>query len=368
MKVVILANNDIGLYRFRKELIQELLNRQYQVYISLPYGKAVEDLVKMGCIFIDTLIERRGTNPVKDLKLIFYYNYILSKINPDVVLTYTIKPNIYGGFVCGRKNIRYLANITGLGTSIEKKGFLSEIILGLYKTGLKRADMVFFQNETNQLYFQTKKIISGSSILLCGSGVNLEDNPYEVYPKEQRIIHILFVGRIMREKGINELLQCAEQIRREEKDVYFDLVGGFDDESFKTIIEDLQHRSIVQYHGQQEDVHSFMKQSHAVILPSYHEGLSNVLLEAAACGRPILASRVPGCVETYEDGVTGIGFNARDKDSMIEAIKKFLNLSREQREEMGRMGRKKIEREFDRRYVIDAYMNVIDENWKGELK
>lgn len=360
MKILILSNSDSGLYGFRKELIQKLLAEGNKVELSLPAGKYSSVFQEMGCHYIETSIDRRGMNLVKDIRLFLYYYKMIHEIMPDVVLTYTIKPNIYGGIACRLLHTKYIVNITGLGTAVENKGILSRILLFMYKIGLKNSSQVFFQNESNRLFFQEKKLIKKSR-LIPGSGVNLQENCYEEYPKDEEQIRFLFVGRIMKDKGIEELLDCAEKLNNKRYNVIFDLVGGYDEERYQDRMEALQKRGIINYFGRRDDVHFLMKTHHAVILPSYHEGLSNVLLEAAACGRPVLTTDVPGCREAFEDGISGIGFRPKDSDALVSAVERFLRLPYEEKRQMGICGRRKMEQEFDRQIVIDAYIEEISQ-------
>lgn len=369
MKVLILANNDVGLYRFRKELIHELIcpgsfldkreAKSCEVFIALPYGEFIPELCRIGCKFINTPIDRRGLNPLKDFKVLKQYIAILKEIQPDVVLTYTIKPNIYGGFACRIKKQKYISNVTGLGTSIEKSTFLSKIILLMYKIGLRAAKTVFFQNSSNQTVFEQKKIVGNRGRLLPGSGVNLEEHCFEEYPDEDGNLRFLFVGRIMRDKGIGEFLDCAEYIKKKYSRTEFDVIGDFDEEIFRPRVEELNEAGIIHYFGQQKDVHAFLKTHHATILPSYHEGLSNVLLETSAAGRPVIASDVPGCAETYDDGITGIRFVPKSSEELINAVEKFILLPYARKKQMGIAARKKVENEFDKRIVIQAYLDAL---------
>ncbi len=358
-KILILANNDVGLYKFRKELIESLLDQGYEVYISLPAGYYVEKLCHMGCVFFDTPIDRRGTNPITDLKLIFYYKTLIKNIKPDVVLTYTIKPNVYGGIACKSSNTPYIANVTGLGTSIENGGLLQKTTLALYTNGLRKAACVFFQNETNRQFFIDKHIVTGKTRLIPGSGVNLKYHCFEEYPDSDNIIKFLFIGRIMKDKGIDELLEAAQKVKCMYPNVQFDLVG-YCEENYTKRLSDFENRGIIKYHGQQDDVHSFIKGAHAIIHPSYHEGMANVLLEAASTGRPVLASNIPGCRETFDEGVTGYGFEVRNTSALVNTIEKFIKLPYEDKKQMGIAGRAKVEREFDRQIVIDSYMEEIN--------
>lgn len=357
-KILILANNDVGLYKFRKELLENLVEN-HEVYISLPDGKHISALEEIGCIFINTPIDRRGTNPITDLRLILHYRRIINKLKPDVVLTYTIKPNIYGGIACSLSHTSYIANVTGLGTSIENDGFMQKISLFLYKTGLKKASCVFFQNLPNRDLFKNKSIVTENARTIPGSGVNLEQHRVEEYPPENEGIRFLFIGRVMKDKGIDELLDAATKVREKNSTIHFDLLGDTE-ENYTQRLKELEERKTIKYHGHQQDVHSFIKNSHATILPSYHEGTANVLLESASSARPVLASKVTGCIETFDEGISGLGFEVKNTESLINAIIKFVELPYDEKRAMGLAGRAKMEKEFDRNIVIRAYMEEID--------
>lgn len=355
-----LANHEVVIYNFRIELIQELLSQNYEVYISLPNGNKVKDLVKLGCKFIDTPISRHGTNPVTDFKLYLAYRNMIKKIKPDVVLSYTIKPNVYGGLACQHAKTPYLANVTGLGTAVENGGLLSKITKFLYRVGLKKCNCVFFQNTENINCFVNEKIVTGKYRLIPGSGVNLDANSYEEYPKSEDVVKFIFVGRIMKNKGVSELLEAFSSIKDKHRNVELSVVGFYENDGYKEQIDDMVKNGYIKYIGVSNNVHELIKDSHAIIHPSYHEGLSNVLLEAAACGRPIIATNIPGCKETFVDGVTGFGCEVRNVSSLELAIEKFINLPYEEKATMGLAGRKKVEQEFDRQIVINAYIDEIN--------
>lgn len=358
MKVLVLSNFGMGLFKFRKELLEELIKQGHEVFVSLPNDDYVKLLENLGCEYLESNVDRRGTNPLADMKLLFSYINIINKIKPDIVLTYTIKPNVYGGIACRITKIPYLPNITGLGTAVENEGIMQKITLNLYKIALKSAKCVFFQNEPNRKFFINRGIINGESKVIPGSGVNLDQHCYEEYPKDKDNIRFLFVGRIMKAKGIDELLEAARQTKVSYKNVEFHLVG-FCEEGYSEELKELNELGIIHYHGQQDDVHKFIKDSHATILPSYHEGTSNILLESASTGRPIIASNVTGCIETFDDGVSGIGFEVKSVNALIIAIQQFLDLSYENKKQMGIVGRKKMELEYDRKIVINAYLEKI---------
>lgn len=356
-RVLILANNASGLYDFRNELLLRLLD-EYEVHVSLPDEEDVPEIREEGCIVHHTILERRGMNPGKDIRLILQYLELIRKVKPSVVLTYTIKPNIYGGLCCRWKRIPYMVNITGLGSAFEDEGVLRKLVVFLYRIALKKASCVFFQNQRNKDIFENFGIRGKKVRLIPGSGVNLVRHKYEEYPLEQERIKLVFVGRIMKEKGIEELLFAAKKIKEEFPKVMFQLIGSYE-EDYKEKVEKLRKENIVEFLGYQKIIHPFYKDASAAVVPSYHEGMSNVILEAAATGRPVLASDIPGCQEGFEHGITGIGFSPKDKQALYEALKDFLNLSNEKRKEMGKNARKKMEEEFDRRIVVESYMEEI---------
>lgn len=362
MKILILSNYANGLYLFRKEVLLTFLEKGYEVAVSVPTDENCPKLKALGVKLIPTEFERRGNNPVHDLKLFLHYLQILKEEKPDHVLTYTIKPNLYGGLACRVKRIPYIVNITGLGTALEQPGILGKILLRFYRIAVKKASCVFFQNEGNRQFMLQRGIGTRKDRLLPGSGVNLEEHSFQDYPKEAKGIIFLAVLRIMREKGIEEYLEAARRIHEMYPNTQFYLVGEYEEESrsvYEPLIAQLSEQGVIKYFGHIDNVPEVMARSHVIVHPSYHEGLSNVLLEAAACGRPVLASNVPGCRETLQEGVSGLLFSAKDMESLVQAIKTMLSYTEGERRHMGLKGRKYVEQFFDRKEVIDAYLEEI---------
>lgn len=362
-KVLLLGNHGFAIYNFRKELIQELLKKGYEVYISLPKDEKVDKMVEWGCKFIETNVDRRGTNPITDFKLVLHYMKLLKEIKPDVVLTYTIKPNLYGGLACRMLNIPCINNITGLGSGFSKGLLLKTFLSTLYKVSLKKSHCVFFQNTEDMRTIVEGGIIKGDYELIPGSGVNLDEYKFENFPDENPITFI-FIGRIMRDKGIDQYLEAAKIIKDKYQNVEFNVIGFVEKTQphYNDMINQLQSKGYINYLGYQSDVKPFVQEAHCLIQPSHGgEGLSNVLLEAAATGRTLIASNIPGCRETISEGKNGYIFEAKNTSSLVEQIEKFIHLTYIERKQMGTSSREKIEKEFDRNMVVKAYMNKIDQ-------
>lgn len=362
-RVLILANNDVGLYQFRKELLTRLIEMENDIYISLPFGEMVKPLVNAGCRFVDTPLDRRGINPLTDIRLFYRYLRILREVKPDLVITYTIKPNVYGGIACRVKQIPYAANITGLGTAFQNDGFLKRIAILLYKIALKKSMVVFFENVENMNLFQ-KFGICGKEVhckLLHGAGVNLDHFFYSDYPKSDTPVHFLFIGRIMKEKGVDELFDAMEKLHSSGQKCVLDILGGYE-EDYSQIIEEKQKKGWLNYYGYQEDVRPFIEKCHCFVLPSWHEGMANTNLECAAMGRPLITSCIHGCKEAVIDGESGFLCKPHNYESLYQLMVKFLSLSRSERIEMGRKGRKHMENHFDKKVVVEETIEQLHLN------
>ncbi|MBQ7923530.1 MAG: glycosyltransferase family 4 protein [Clostridia bacterium] len=358
-KILVLTNYDIGLYKFRKALLEELIRLGNEVYISLPYGDLVPDLEKLGCKFIDTTLERRGMNPVRDIHLYRQYSGMIKKIKPDLVIAYTIKPNIYGGLACRRSRIPFAANITGLGSAIEGGGMLRKLVLTMYKIGLAKAKVVFFENEGNRDILVNAGVVKKEkTYVLHGAGIDTEEYPLLPYPPEKPV-RFLFVGRIMKEKGVDELFEAMTRLKAEYgDDVILDVVGMFE-EAYQKQTELLHNNGTIVFHGYQQDVKPFYEKAHCVVLPSYHEGMSNVLLEAASCGRALITCDIHGCMEAVEDGVNGYLCKTKDADSLYNAMKQIIELPLIEKERLGHAGRKRMEFMFDKKQVVAETMERL---------
>jgi len=360
-RILILTNTIEGLYNFRYELLERLINEEFEVYFSVPENKndtKVKKLIELGCNYVETNLDRRSMNPLKDLQLIKQYKDIIKNIKPDVILSYTIKPNIYGSYVAKKYKIPIIINITGLGSGFNNT-YTKILVETMYKYACKNASCIFFQNEANYNYFIENKIAKkDKSKIVPGSGVNLEKFKPMEKTKEDGIVRFLFIGRIMKEKGIEEYLKAAEYITNKYSNVEFQILGPFEEEKYKEII--LNHKnSKIKYLGVSYDVRNEIKEVDCIINPTYHEGMSNVLLEGAAMVKPLMASNIPGCREIIDNGVNGYLFEPKNEKNLIDTIEKFLTLNEIEKNKMGLASRQKVERTFDRNIIIKAYLEEI---------
>lgn len=358
MKILILANFDVGLYQFRRELIAALL-KEHEVVLSLPDGDLVRPLEELGCRFVDTPVDRRGINPVTDGKLFVRYLKLMRQEKPDLVITYTIKPNIYGGMACRLLGIPYAVNITGLGTAFQKQGALRKLVTALYKLALKKAKVVFFENRGNMQTLLDEKIVTADCCkCLNGAGVNLDHYRYAEYPHGDDPIRFLFIGRVMAEKGVDELFEAMGRLRHEGFGCTLDVLGHFE-EHYEAKIRDSEAEGWLNYHGQQKDVRPFIEKAHCFVLPSWHEGMANTNLECAAMGRPLITSNIHGCKEAVVENVSGLLCQPQNPENLYDTMVRFLQLTHEDRVAMGRAGRKHMEEVFDKNKVVEQTLKGL---------
>ena len=358
-RVLFLVNHDVVIYNFRLEIVERLLADGHEVHISSPYGERIDDLVRLGAVYHSITMDRHGMDPRKELALLRSYRRLIRTVKPDICLGFTIKPNIYGAIAARRFRVPFVANITGLGTAVEHPGLSQKLSVLLYRYAFRGIQRVFFQNEENMAFFQAHRIAVPVHRLLPGSGVNLQRFPLRPYPAGE-ITHFAFISRIMKEKGIDQYLAAAAAIRQEYPDTEFH-VCGFCEEEYEEKLQRLEKQGIIRYHGMIRDVAGFMAGMHAVVHPTYYpEGISNVLLEACATGRPIITTDRSGCREVVEDGVNGFMIPQRDEAALIAALRKFLALTPQEKEQMGRNARRTAEERFDRQLVVERYLDEVE--------
>ena len=364
MKLLLIVNDETTIYNFRREILRAFHDQGYDVSLCIPEGDHTKEIEACGCKVVNIEVQRHGTNPIQDLKFMNTCRRMIKEFKPDIVLTYTVKPNVYGSLACQREKVPYINNVTGLGTILQSDSPLARLMLLLQKMAYRKSSCVFFQNEANCDVLKEKGVISSHTPveILPGSGVNLELHSFEPLRPDDGITRFIIVSRIREDKGYNEFFNAAERMKEKYPNTEFHVVGWYEEEKYKRRIDELVERGVIIYHAMQvqEEVHKLVVASDCSVLPTYHEGMANVLLEAAATGRPVIATRIPGCQEAFEDGITGFGCEVKNVDSLVEAMEKMINTPYEKRAEMGRLGRLKMEREFDRNFVALKYIKQIE--------
>lgn len=357
-KVLFLANHFITLFSFRKELIQKLVEDGNKVYISIPEDEN-SYFENLGCHIILTEIDRRGVNPKNDLKLIAFYKKMIPEIDPDIIFSYTIKPNIYGCMASGKK-YKQVCNITGTGGTFIEKNLVSEICKVLYRISIRKCYKVLFQNIGDRDYFIKNNLVYNNYEMIPGSGCNLEEHMFQPMP-EADITRFIFIGRVMKLKGIDEYLEAAKIVKEKYPNTEFLIAGWNEEEKYKKIVADYQEKGIVNYIGFRSDIGDWIAKCNCTVLPSHGgEGVPNVLLESAAIGRVCIGSKINGTMDVIEDGVTGYLFETGSAESLSQKMQQFLKLSAKEKAAMGKSGREKIEKEFDREIVIKKYCDEVE--------
>lgn len=359
-KVLFLANHFITLYSFRKELIQQLVSEGHEVYLSLPESDENKYFVELGCKIVPTKIDRRGVNPVKDIFLILSYRRIIRQIKPDIIFSYTIKPNIYGSIVSNHYGYKQICNITGTGATFLRDSLVSKICKVLYSVSIKNCYKVFFQNRGDQEFFIKNGLVKNNYALIPGSGCNINEFSYTPIVNDG-VVRFIYIGRVMQLKGIDEYLDCAKVIKEKYPNTEFLIAGWNEEEGSKQKVAEYASKGFVRYLGFCKNIKEQIAQIQCTILASHGgEGVPNVVLESAAMGRPCIVSNVNGSVDVVEDDVTGFIFETGNSNDLISKVEKFLSLTEKQKIEMGLAGRAKVEREFNRQIVINAYIKELE--------
>lgn len=366
MDKIVIISNGIGIvYKFRLELLRELSREKKEVSIISPVEEADKEfyeLLKQENVQIYKIdMSRRGKNLFQELKVLKQYYSILKKINPDKVLSYTIKPNIYGGIICQILKLEFIPTVTGIGTAFQKDGILKKIVVFLNKLALRKSKKVFFQNKTNlQIYLENKIIFKEQTYLVNGSGVNLNKFKYDIQNKSNPI-KILFIGRIMKEKGIEEYLEVAKNLKRKySKKIIFQILGQYEEEKYKLQLEELVENDVIEYLGISKDVRKEIAEVHCLVNPSWHEGMSNVLLEAGAMKRFLIATEIPGCKEIVLNEKTGFTFERQNIIELERKIEKFISLTEKEYEGYIEKSYEHIRNNFSREKVVEEYLKIVN--------
>ena len=361
--IAIVINTAWNIFNFRLGLLLALQQEGYRIVCIAPKDEYASRLQALGFEYHDIKINNKGVNPVEDAKLVVDFYRLYKQIAPDVILQYTIKPNIYGSWAAGMLGIPVISNISGLGTVFLNDSLSSKIARLLYRLALPFAKKVFFQNaHDRQLFISSKLVAETKTDLLPGSGIDTQKfKPLTGGSQHTNVLRFLFIARLVKDKGLLEYVQAAKKIAQ--PSVECSILGAYYPGNPTAItgeqMEAWEEEGIVKYLGVSDEVQSVIAKADCIVLPSYREGLSRVLLEAASMAKPIITTNVAGCREVVDDGVNGYLCKEKDADSLAKQMKKMIHLSEEARKEMGRKGREKVMREFDESVVIEKYLETI---------
>ena len=364
--IAIIINTTWNIYNFRKGLINALQKEGFNVIAISPKDKYVNKLEGIGCKHYHVDIDNKGANPLKDIKLILDYYRLFKRLRVDLVLSYTIKPNIYGSFASKLANIPIITNISGLGTVFLNNNLRSKIARIMYKYALKIPERVFFQNKYDRdIFIKINLVDKSKTVLIPGSGIDTKKFAPIQNIKDDNKIKFLFIARLVKDKGLIEYIEAIKIIKSKYKNVEFAILGDFYSNNPSAITKEQMSKwvknGLVDYLGVSDDVKSIISKYDCIVLPSYREGLSRVLLEAASMAKPIITTNVPGCKDVVDDGVNGFLCRVKNSYDLANKIEKMINLMEEDRIKMGQKGREKILKEFDEQIVINKYISTIKE-------
>ena len=367
MKILISSNSYWNLYNFRKSLIDELISKNYKIVLVSPLDEYKKKFFDSKCKLIDINFKPNKISFFTDFILIFKFIYILFKERPEFIITYTVKPNIYLSLANFFYNVKIINNITGLGSGFIKKNIIKKILIFLYRIAFIKSFRIYFHNSFDLNFFLDLKITnSKNSFSLDGSGVNLNKFKYSkiINKSNHNNYNFLYFGRMLKEKGVMDLIKAATEVKKNYKNVNFYLVGSCDinnNDSLKIkILENLSKNKIINYIKHSSNIIEYINSSDCVILPSYREGFPKSLIEACAVGRPIIASNIPGCNDIVTDEFNGFLFNVGDVNNLIETIIKFIKLDFVDKNKMSVNSKNYAIDKFDEKIIISKYIDAIN--------
>ena len=369
-RVLITANTTWNLVNFRSGLIAALVSRGFDVVAVAPDDEYRDRLRELGCRYVPLNMDNQGTHPVKDALLLWRYVVVLLRLRPAVVLSYTVKPNIYASLAARLVGVTVINNVSGLGTAFLRGGWLGGVVCSLYRVALRRSHRVFFQNDEDRQVFIEKRLVAPARTgLLPGSGIDLVHfSPSAVEGSSLcngAGLVFLMVARLLWDKGVLEFVEAARRVKALFPESRFQLLGFLDVKNQTAVgrsdVEAWVKEGVVEYLGTSDDVRPFLAAADCVVLPSYREGTPRSLLEAAAMGRPLLATDVPGCREVVIDGVNGLLCRLRDSVDLAEKMMQMITMPMSALLQMGQESRRLAEMRFDEQIVIRKYLEAIDE-------
>ncbi len=360
------ANTSWYLYNFRQSTIKAFLNLNYEVICISPTDEFTIDLENLGCKCINLKMNSKGTNPFQDILIVCRLIYLYLKYKPKAAFHFTIKNNIFGTWAALISNTPTINNVSGLGTAFIREGLISKIVRLLYKCSQPFAHRVYCQNPEDFDLLIDKKLVNQDKLfLLPGSGVDLKRfNSDPVNHSKNDKFTFLYVGRILADKGLFELIEAYKNLKTKKINCELWICGILNTENIssisKTQIEDWKDIDDIKWLDPQKDIENIYKQVDCVVLPSYREGMPKTLLEAGSMGLPSVATNVPGCRNIIQDNVNGFLCRVKDSKDLEEAMRKVLNLSKDEIKEMGKNARNIVKDNFDEKIVIDSALDALD--------
>lgn len=363
MRIAIVLNTSWNIYNFRMNFVRALLAEGHEVHTVAPHDEYTHFLVEAGCIHHDLKMDSRGANPIKDSLLIFELLGKYRKIKPDMILHYTIKPNVYGTLAAAVLRIPSINNVCGLGTIFLKKNWISSFAIALYKLAFLFPKKVFFQNPDDlQLFVSGKLIKPELADILPGSGIDLSYFKPAAFSRNKKFTFLL-ISRLITDKGIHEYIDAIKQLKSLGIDARFQLLGSKDPHHKRgiplNVIDSWTNSGLVEYLGTTKDVRPYITQADCIVLPSYREGTPRTLLEAASIAKPIITTDVPGCHHVVSHNYNGLLCKIKDAQDLAQKMETLIGFTDEALKSMGLNGRKKIESEFDETIVIKKYLGAI---------
>ncbi len=363
MRIAIVINTSWNIYNYRMGLIKSLIGQGHEVYAIAPRDEFSNSLIEVGCQYIPIEIDNWGTNPVRDLKLIYDFHKIYKSLKPDVIFHFTIKPNIYGSIAARILNIPSISNVSGLGTVFMEETLVTKLVKRMYRFAFRFPKKVFFQNEDDREFFNSHGLVNDEIVeTLPGSGVNTDHFAPNGYVRNGKFT-FLMVSRLLYDKGVLEYIEATKHIKSNGRIIEFQILGDVDPGHIRGVPEetvaDWVSSGLVNYLGTAKDVRPHIDKADCIVLPSYREGTPRVLLEAASMAKPLLATNVPGCNNVVEDNINGYLCKVKDVDDLVSKMKRMIKASDEELLNFGKNGRKMVISRFDEKIVVGKYLQAL---------
>lgn len=364
MRIVLTVNVAWNIWNFRRTLVEALVEEGHHVIILAPSDQTVDELRKLGCDFEPLEMSRKGLNPFEDFALAMRMRKAFKRLKPDIVLSFTIKNNVFGGFASRGMRHAFIPNVTGLGTAFLSGGAVRMLVERLYRFAFAKLPIIFFQNGDDLALFKERGLVRKEQAhILPGSGIDLQRYAAEPFPEGSGSPRFLMIARLLRDKGVVEYADAARAVKLTHPDVEFQLLGAIDAHNRSAISREVLDgwvaEGVLEYLGETSDVRPYIAKAHCIVLPSYREGAPRTLIEAAALARPTITTNVPGCRAVVEAEETGFLCEVKSAESLADAMRVFAGMSPERKAAMGAKARQKMVSEYSDKIVIARYREHI---------